>query len=350
MISFYPGPSRIYPKVIRYMADACRNGIVSINHRSEAFMNLYRETVKLFHEKLFVPENYLIYFVSSATECWEIVAQSLTQRKSIHLFNGAFGKKWYQYASRLCPAQAMPFNLQEPAPVVRQVHDADVICLTQNETSNGTQIKKSGIEKIRKLNPDLLIAADATSSMGGINLPWAAADVWLASVQKCFGLPAGLGIMVCSPAALKKAETLGNRSHYNSLLYLEEMRQRFQTSYTPNVLAIYLLMRTLQDGKTIDRTEKMIIGRFKKWQRFFDEKSERLNFLIKPENLRSATVLAIEAEPKLVEEVKTKALQHGLQLGEGYDEWKTSTFRIANFPALKRSEIARLMDFLYHFL
>ncbi|MDW8331980.1 MAG: aminotransferase class V-fold PLP-dependent enzyme [Cyclobacteriaceae bacterium] len=349
MISFYPGPSRIYPKVSRYLTDACREGIVSINHRSDAFMDLYRQTVKLFREKLFLPSDYALYFVSSATECWEIIAQSLTAEKSVHLFNGAFGQKWYDYATHLVNTRAISFDIQQALqPAV--VADADVICITQNETSNGTQVKPKIIQKIRQLNPDVLLAVDATSSMGGINLPWHIADIWFASVQKCFGLPAGMGVLICSPAAIRKAESVNNTSHYNSLLFLEEMRQRNQTSYTPNVLTIYLLMRLLKDIRTIDRIEKTIRGRFRKWERFFDEKSPHLNFLIQNKNVRSFTVMAIETQPHLLNEIKIKARDAGFILGEGYGPWKQTTFRIANFPALQRSEIARLMDFLYMYL
>jgi phosphoserine aminotransferase len=349
MISFYPGPSRIYPKVARYMADACKKGVVSINHRSEAFMNLYRTTTELFQKKLFLPDQYALYFVSSATECWEIIAQSLTETQSIHLFNGAFGRKWHSYASQLNDAKALPFDMQSTLPAAKY-SGADVICITQNETSNGTQVKNQIIQKIRRLNPGTLLAVDATSSMGGIKLDWHAADVWFASVQKCFGLPAGLGVLICSPAAIQKAEHINNRKHYNSLLLLEEMRQRNQTSYTPNVLGIYLMMRVLQDIKDIARIEKTIRGRFRKWERFFDEKSSNLNFLIQNKNVRSYTVLTIETQPKILTELKEKAREAGLILGEGYGSWKQNTFRIANFPALKPSEIARLMDFLYNHL
>lgn len=349
MISFYPGPSRIYPKVARYMSDACREGIVSINHRSDAFMELYRKNIELFKAKLFLPDHYAVYFVSSATECWEIIAQSLTQRQSIHLFNGAFGQKWHGYASQLVPARALPFDIQHVLQSSKY-NDADVICITQNETSNGTQVKGRIIQKIRQLNPDALIAVDATSSMGGIQLNWKDADIWFASVQKCFGLPAGLGILICSPAAIRKAEVINNRKHYNSLLFMEEMRQRNQTSYTPNVLGIYLLMRVLQDIRDIGRVEKTIRSRFRKWERFFDEKSEKLNLLIQNKSVRSYTVLAIETPGGLLGELKEKARAAGFILGEGYGLWKQNTFRIANFPALKRSEIARLMDFLYMYL
>src|SRR4028119_2111906 len=94
MTTFYPGPSKVYPQVAGYAAEAVQSGLVSLNHRSTGFMEVIQETVRLLHEKLAIPADYHIAFVSSATECWEIVAQSLTAETSLHPFSGAFGKKW----------------------------------------------------------------------------------------------------------------------------------------------------------------------------------------------------------------------------------------------------------------
>jgi phosphoserine aminotransferase len=350
MVSFYPGPSRVYPKVKRYLQDAYRDDILSINHRSDEFIALSTRTVSLLKEKLSVPADYTVYFVSSATESWEIIAQSLIKTQSIHLFNGAFGKKWFEYTNRITGnALAYPFNLQEKLRPLA-CKSGDLICITQNETSNGTQVSNKLIRKVKEKNPDYILAVDATSSMAGIELDFASADVWFASVQKCFGLPAGLGILMCSPRALKRAQDVNNQQHYNSLLLLDDMMQKFQTPYTPNVLDIYLLMRVMESVKPIDKVSKTIRSRYKKWEVFFDTKSERLNLLARDKAIRSHTVLAVETSAEKTKKIKLAAARAGFVLGNGYGEWKDTTFRIANFPAIQRKEIARLMDFLYSFI
>jgi len=93
MITFYPGPSKIYPQVAQYAAEAIEQGIVSQNHRSPEFMAIVAETMRLLRDKLAIPADYHIAFTSSATECWEVVAQSLTAFTSIHPTSGAFGEK-----------------------------------------------------------------------------------------------------------------------------------------------------------------------------------------------------------------------------------------------------------------
>ena len=133
MISFYPGPSRVHEKVPAYVKDAYKAGIMSINHRSDDFIRISKRTVSLLRQKLGVPSDYMVFFTSSATECWEIIAQSLISGNSLHHFNGAFGQKWFEYTRRLHPegAAAFPFQVNDelsPAtirPVNRRRHLPD---------------------------------------------------------------------------------------------------------------------------------------------------------------------------------------------------------------------------------
>ena len=350
MISFYPGPSRVYDEIPVYVKDAFKEGIMSINHRSDEFVEMAEKTIKLLKQRLGIPRSYTVFFTSSATECWEIIAQSLIIDRSYHLYNGAFGQKWFDYTKRLHPhAVPIPFGLNEkldPKKLIFEQRDG-IICLTQNETSNGTQVSNSIIRTIKKTNPSYLLAVDATSSMGGIKLDFKSADIWYASVQKCFGLPAGLGLLICSPQALQQAESINERNHYNSLPYLVDMMAKWQTSCTPNVLGIYLLMRTLENSRAIEEVQKTVLERFDKWIEFLSSASS-LCHLISNEDVRSYTVVPVTTTSALTE-IKKKAKQNGLLLGEGYGEWKTSSFRIANFPALQDKEIKKLMSFLKEF-
>lgn len=347
MISFYPGPSRVYDGVPRWTAEAYRKGILSMNHRSEEFMGLIKETTTLLQKKLRVPKEYTVLFVSSATECWEIIAQSLVSRESLHVYNGAFGEKWFRYTQKLVPgSRSHVFDFQKPLdPRALALHGADVLCLTQNETSNGTALHTAVLKKIRSQFPEPLIAVDATSSMAGIDLDYRQADVWFASVQKCFGLPAGLALLICSPRAIATAEHLRHSDHYNSLVAQVHMIRKNQTTHTPNVLGIYLLNRSLAASPDIRKTHEVIRKRFADWIKFF-EKHRSLSLLVTPAGARSETVLAVATPPHSLPKLKAAAKKKGLLLGEGYGDWKSGTFRIANFPAHKSSEIGKLKSFL----
>ncbi|GCC50183.1 alanine--glyoxylate aminotransferase family protein [Chryseotalea sanaruensis] len=351
MVSFYPGPSRVYDTIPAYVKDAVKEGIVSINHRSPEFIALAKKTDRLLKQKLSIPKNYTILYTSSATECWEILAQSLSGEKSYHLFNGAFGKKWFDYTVALNhQAEGILFSREEalhPEEYVFPYQQA-LICLTQNETSNGTQVSNDILKRFRSNNPGAIIAVDATSSMAGIFLDFKQADVWFASVQKCFGLPAGLAVMVCSPKAIERVRNLNERLHYNSLPAMVNMMEVWQTTHTPNVLAIYLLMRVMEKQESIKAIHKQTQARFKQWKDFI-QKQKGLSLLIENSAVQSQTVLPIISDPFNVSLIKSKAKKAGYILGEGYGDLKSTTFRIANFPALQTKEIKALQKFLSDF-
>ncbi len=300
-------------------------------------MEIVKETIRLLHEKLAIPAEYHIAFVSSATECWEIVAQSLTINASVHPTTGAFGEKWREYAHRIKPYD----------PVL----DADTLCIVQNETSNGTQVTMPQLADWRR-DFDGLIAVDAVSSLGGIVLDWSLADVWFCSSQKCLGLPAGLGLLIYGPRALERAEQLDERQHYNSLLFIHENAVKFQTQYTPNGLGIYCLMRVMQQVPPIAEVDAITKRRAADWYTFFemDQVNAPWTLLINDPALRSDTVIAVQGTAATISTIKADALKAGITLGSGYGHWKDTTFRIANFPAIDDAEIGKLKTFLRHCL
>ncbi|WP_226388684.1 aminotransferase class V-fold PLP-dependent enzyme [Penaeicola halotolerans] len=347
-ISFYPGPSQVYAEVPIWVQEAYDLGLLSANHRSSEFMSMCEKTIADLKEKLEIPANYGVYFTSSATECWEIISQSLVRRSSIHLFSGAFGEKWYGYARNIHPESiAHPFDMNERIAVdqLKISKHTELIALTHNETSNGTQVDMQTIKHIKEKFPELLIAVDTTSSLGGVIMDFSLADVWYGSVQKCFGLPAGLGVMICSPRAKDRALAIGEKKHYNSLLSIMQQMENFQTNYTPNVLGIFLLGKVAANMAPIRQTHDRIHKRYLDFNQYLTKKTE-IHHLIKDKNLQSHTVFPIVADPNIILKLKSQASEHKLALGSGYGDLKASTFRIANFPAVPDEGFDRLKLFL----
>lgn len=343
MTTFYPGPSKLYPEIQGYLLEAYQTGILSANHRSGQFMRMLESTLAELKNKLGIPTEYEIYFTSSATECWEIVAQSFIKNKSLHLFNGAFGEKWFDYA-RLLKSDSVGevFGIDE-LPNLGTSGDAEVLCLTHNETSNGTAIPDEALRVLRSGFKGL-IALDATSSMAGVELSWEQGDIWFASAQKCFGLPSGLGILVVSPQAIERALEIGERSHYNSLLFIRDNFIKFQTHYTPNILGIYLLGRVAEQVQPIELVSKIIKERALAWYSFLEENG--FEALCTNPETRSDTVVAVNCNPGKLADLKARLLARGITIGNGYGKWKESSFRIANFPAIEASEIELLKEIL----
>jgi len=348
MITFAPGPSKVYDAVPQYLQDAYAQGILSANHRSAVFMNLYRDTEQLFREKLQVPADFTLLFTSSATESWEIISQSLVEQSSYHLYSGSFGKKWLEYAQYILPAtQGQKLGANESIPVdqLQLGPEVDLIAVTQNETANASQVPMTVLKALAARYPEKMIAVDTTSSLGGIALDFSLADVWYASVQKCFGLPAGLGILLLSGKAKEKVVRKGEKGRYNSLSFMLENAASYQTHYTPNVLGIYLLFRVLQDMDPIAQVDARLRKRMETLAQTISQ-SAAFKLLVDNPATRSTTVAAISGEEQAIVAIKKAAEKEGMQLGGGYGPLKASSFRIANFPAITDAEFMRLVDFL----
>lgn len=343
LANFYPGPSRVYSNVPEFIYEAYMSGIMSVNHRSDQFMELMSETKTILKEKLLIPEDYEIAFTSSATENWEIITQSLTQNGSLHFFNGAFGEKWFHYAEKIGNVKAIKFGIEESLPKTKIEDEYDVICITQNETSNGTQIGNDKLKEVRESYPNKIIAVDVTSSIGGVTIDFSNADYWYASVQKCLGLPAGLGLIILSPRAVETVYQIKEKSHYNSLTAIIDNTRKNQTQYTPNVLGIYLLNKTQKQSKGIEYINSKCERRLVQYDNMLRD-IPPIDYLIKNEKIRSKTVLSLTYKNPTI--LRTDAEQFGFILGAGYGQWKPNTFRIANFPAIKSKEINKLMSYL----
>jgi phosphoserine aminotransferase len=365
MITFNVGPSKVYPELEIFLQNAYNEGILSMAHRGVAFGEMMKKTLALLSQKLNIPPNYTIVFASSATECWEIIPQSLTQERTYHIFNGAFGEKWWKYASNIhLKTEKIALDISEILNLekvqtfltfterrggkIQVLDEHELICLTHNETSNGSKIPNKTIEDVFNNYPKQLIAYDCTSSMAGVALPWNFGDVWYASVQKCFGLPAGLAIMVLSPRAIARMKERNDRKHYNSLLPMYENIQKYQTTHTPNVLGIYLLMRVLEKLPNIVETEQMVQTRAKAYYNAVIA-NKRLELLVSHQEMRSDTVIAIKTTPENLTEMKYITKKEGIEIGNGYDIWKENTFRIANFPALDVEEVEKMTRILQFF-
>jgi phosphoserine aminotransferase len=338
----------VYPAVRGYLQDAFDEGWLSAPHRSEKVTNLVRQTVSDLKTKLNIPQDYTVLFTGSATECWEILAQSLTPRRSFHLYNGDFGHKWLKYAQALRPdSTGVVFDLDEVpnlATLPQPLDSYDLVAITQNETSTATQLREGFILNLFNRLGNALLAVDATSSMAGVNLKFIKADIWFASVQKCFGLPAGLGVLVLSPRAVAQAKAVNDRAHYNALPAMLSQMLNHQTNYTPNVLGIYLLGRVLAEREPIKQVHQHLVDRAEKLYTFFEQATPLTPLIQNPET-RSTTVIGLRGEAALIDEIKAKAKDAGLHLGSGYGTLKNTSIRIANFPAVPDAAFEALVQF-----
>lgn len=347
---FTPGPSQLYPTVEKHIKKALEENIASISHRGEKFHGIYKNTQDALRKLLKIPKNYRIFFLSSGTEAMERIIQNTVVESSLHFVNGEFSRRLWQtavslgkIAAKIETAPGGGFNFEE----TEVASNIETICFTHNETSTGVAIPLEYICEIKKKNRDKLVVLDTVSSAPFADVNYKYIDLCFFSVQKGFGLPAGLGVLVVSPAALKTSEILTRKNYqvgtYHSFEEVARYDQKYETPETPNVLAIYLL------GKVTEDLLKVGIGKVrreikKKADLLYDFCKNHSGFqpFVKDKSYRSDTVVVIETgtDPlKIIDKLKKK----GLVVGSGYKDFKNKHLRIANFPAHSVSDIKRLI-------
>ena len=339
--NFYPGPSTLHPYFEDAVQSAIYSGILSMNHRSSAFSSLYEECYELLRHKWNIPKDYRLLFVSSATETWEIIAQSLIANEpSLHIYNGAFGKKSYDVARKLTSlAEEFSFPYYEKLNI-DSIEEYPFINICQNETSNGTAISNSSLNLLRSKFADSIISVDVTSSLGGTVLDFSAADIWYGSVQKCLGLPSGMGLIFINDKAIDKVKSKNINLHYNDFMNLITNAKKWQTTHTPNILNIHALKYTQSKTEGIKRIDEQLKKRKQKVLNYLPE----YELLTKTHEATSSSILTFDHQyPELIID---EGLHNNIIIGKGYGTWKGNTFRIANFPSISDNSFDVLLRFL----
>ncbi|NDC37281.1 MAG: alanine--glyoxylate aminotransferase family protein [Proteobacteria bacterium] len=346
---FTPGPTQLAPIVPALLEQALAKDICSISHRSKEFEAIFRRATEGIRTLLSLPPSHQVFFLASATEGWERIIQNCSGEHTFHVVNGVFAERFYTIAQELgrnAKAHTVPAGAAVDLPSITVPPESELICLTHNETSTGVAISEGAISALAKRYPDKLIAVDIVSSAPIVELPWQEVDCGFFSVQKCFGLPAGLGVLIVSDRALTRAVSLQNQNvsvgSYHSFPALLAMAKKHQTPETPNVLGIYLLAGVaeefLRTGIDVIRTE--IRQRAKMLYQFFESRPGMTPF-VKELNARSSTVLTIEVTGGSAPLLKALAAK-GFEVGAGYGSFKDAQIRVANFPLHTPEQIAAL--------
>jgi phosphoserine aminotransferase len=341
MLSFYPGTSKTHPQLSEFFDEALQKNICSLPHRSEEFSNIYRACRNLFLKKLNMPEDFYLFFVSSATEIWDIINRTYQKEASLHIYCGDFGEKWFLRHQIIAHknAQGQYFQHDEEVILPKEVEKYSLICLTHCETSNGTLISNKFLSDLRKINPHAHIALDATSTAGGLQIDWQNVDLYFASVQKCLALPAGLAVFCVRKSIIKT-----QKAAFNDISILAENAEKFQTHCTPNVLNIFLLKKSLENSFPIAQTEKILRTRAEKFRA--DISQTRLQAFVRVEDNFSPTVFCFLCEKNEREKLFSEAKANNILLGNGYGRWAENTFRLANFPQHTQDDFEKLTTFL----
>jgi phosphoserine aminotransferase len=349
---FTPGPAQLYPTFEKHLQTFVTQQLGSISHRSQQYRDLHKFTVEQVRTLLGVPDTHSILFLGSASEIWERILLSCVELESFHLINGSFSKKFYDYSNAI---NKYAHKFEKPmgegfiASEIEVPAYAELICTTHNETSSGVQMNVSEIHKLKQKFPDKLIAVDMVSSAPYPDLDYGLVDTAFFSVQKAFGLPAGLGVWIVNEKCLRKAEYIRNQysiGGHNDLPTLWKNGLNNETPATPNVMGIYLLGKIAEDFNNIGVANVRKQTEYKAELLYkFIEKSSGFSPFVKQKENRSQTVIVADTVLPSADIIKTLKAS-GLVVGSGYGAFKTSQVRIANFPATSVADIEQLIHML----
>lgn len=352
-VYFTVGPSQLYSTYQAHMKEALAQDIGSKLHRGAWFAGVFDEATGNFRKLLGIPKEVSIFFVGSSLESMERIIQGVVYKESFHLLTGAFGKKWHQTAldlgkkaTKADTPDGMGYDFSE----LTIPKTAELVAITQNDTSTGVAIPIPEIYYLKSRFPDKLFALDIVSSSPYVDVDFTKVEMGFLSVQKGFGLPAGLGILIVSPSALEKAQWIKDKGgvigSYHSFLSLKTAADEHTTPETPNVLAIWLLNEILKDMLKVG-IEKIRKDTDTKAQLIFDffEKHSKYEPFVKFLPIRSKTSIVIDVKGDS-KKLREKAGKQGIEIGSGYGSNKENHLRIANFPQHSIGDVKKLLSTL----
>lgn len=350
-IFFTPGPAELYFTVPEHLKQALKEQIPSISHRSKQFEGIFEEAVHNLKSLLNIPDHYHVFFTGSATEIWERIIENCVQKNCFHYVNGAFSERFYQTALELGKSAVTAISEEGTCVAVEETqipNEVELIAFTQNETSTGAAQPLEDIYSIRRAHPDKLIAVDAVSSLPHPNFDYSLVDTVFFSVQKGFGLPAGLGIWIVNERCIEKAFQLQEQKmaigSYHSLPSLLSKAKKNQTPETPNVLNLYLLAKVSKDmlQKGIEQIRRETEYKAALLYHSLDQ-HPLLSPFVKEKPYQSKTVIVAETQvdsSMIINQLK----KDNLIVGSGYGSFKSKHIRIANFPTHSKEQIEMLTD------
>jgi len=343
-ITFNPGPSQLTPWIIQDIQEIASSGFLSVSHRGSTFMDVSRRAIEGLYKKMNIPSDYLIFYHPSASVAMDTLLRNLVMEHSFHFVCGGFSSLFFETAKAIVKgavAYEVPWNKSIQWDAATLPAEIELIAITHNETSTGLMWPREEIHALRERYKTPLIAVDVASSFGVLKMDWQDADVWFGSVQKCLGLPSGLGFLVVGPRAMAKSESVlknrGGIASWQRFATLAEKMRLFQTPETPNMLAIALLARQMERWN-LDELEK---NTYKNAQLIYAASLPWQPYVV-DEKWRSLTTLNFIVDDPAMWSNHVK--KHGFVLGSGYGSLKDSCIRIANFPAITDEQIEKLLQ------
>ena len=342
------GPSKVRPAAVEGLAETGRT-YLGTSHRQAPVRAVVGQIRDGLTGLFSLPDGYQVALGNGgATAFWDIATFCLIDRRSQHLVFGEFSAK-FAAAATAAPHLHAPSLVESPPgthPAPQAVDGVDLYALTHNETSTGVMMP---VQRPAGVDADALVAVDATSGAGGLDLDPAQVDAYYFSPQKCFGSDGGLWVALLSPAALDRMRRISAAGRWvPASLDLEIAMDNSglnQTYNTPALATLWLLA---------DQVAWMVGKGGLEWctarcarsaatlYQWAEDSSYASPFVAKPDE-RSLVVGTVDLDPSVSDKAVCAALRaNGIVDTESYRKLGRNQLRVGMFPNVDPADVEAL--------
>jgi aspartate aminotransferase-like enzyme len=346
---FIPGPVHVTDDILQAMAS------YPLGHRTPEFNQLYAGLQPKLKQILHTEQNVFI-FTNSATAVMEACIRNLVKGRALNMVCGAFSDRWHSITkdcAKPCDAVSVEWGqptTPEAVDAALSAGDYDTITIVHNESSTGLMNPVAAIATmIREKHPDVMICIDAVSSMAGAPIKfdeWGA-DVVLASVQKAWGIPAGIAIAAVSDRALERAKTVEGRGQYLDFLAFAKNDAKNFTPNTPSTSHFVAL--DVQCDKILAEGIENRWARHERMATKVRDWAKQRWTLFPAEGYESLTLTCIDNRDESVDVpglIKAIYEKHNARIANGYGGMKNKTWRISHMADLPEADLDTLLGWL----
>ncbi len=340
---FLPGPSFVLEEVRQRMTRPV------VAHRSAEFRAVW-ESISRALPEVFRTRRPCMTATGSSTLLMEASLTSLTERRVLHLVNGAFAERWLTVGRSLgreVDEVTVPWGEAIDPELVRAAlrrRRYEAVTVVHNETSTGAMSPISEIATVVREEGDALLLVDAVSSLGGAPVE---TDAWgldfvFAGVQKGLAAPPGLTVFTFSERAERRAEKIPHRGFYGDLLRYRDKQREGGPITTPAIAECfaleYQLERVLREGVEARWRRHETLRRMTEiWA-----EAAGFRYASSPD-ARSWTVACLRPPPEIdSRELVRRLATRGYTVGSGYGKWKPETIRIGHMGEVGEEDLAAL--------
>ncbi len=343
-----PGPTQVPPEV------AVAGSWPMVNHRGPEFTAIMERVDANLHY-FFQTEHNILCFPGSGSAGWEAtIANCFSAGDSVAVISiGNFGERFALVASafglkvnKISFEWGQAADPEVVATQLRALPDLRGVLLTHNETSTGVMNDLPALARaIHESAPDALIAVDAVSSLGCVDVPMDALglDVVFTGSQKGWMCPPGLMMIGFGPRALAATKTAQlPRFYWDFNRALKSF-----PPYTPPVSIWYQLDVALVLMRAEGR--EAIFARHAAIAEYTRQRIESLGLTVFADPAHYSQTLTAVNGPEGVnvdELLETMRVEDRVVFQGGQDKLKGKIFRIGHMGAVHQSDIAAALDVL----